>query len=194
MRGGVSAPVEIDAVPSSMAISVPRNRRESVSTASLSPPLSLKIPENRSTMASRPRVTSPSSSSISASGVNRAPSALRVLLVVGLDERGEQVGDGPDVGLPLRWRRGLVAGGCRGGLPRRPVLGRDQAQGCGDARTPRDTAWTFMIDHSGGEGRREEERSRWFGRPRMGTACFSWEGLRLLGRDREPVPARGRST
>ena len=47
-----------------------------MSTASVSPPFSLKIPVNRSTMASRPRVTSPSSSSISASGVNRSPSAL----------------------------------------------------------------------------------------------------------------------
>ena len=130
---GLSGPVERDAVPSSMARSVPRNRRESVSTASVSPSFSLKIPVNRSTMASRPRVTSPSSSSISASGREQVPDRLGVLRVVGLDERGEQVGDGPDVGFPLLRRRGLDgSGGYRGRLPSRPVLGHDQAQRRGE--------------------------------------------------------------
>ena len=47
-----------------------------MSTASVPTLFSAKIPVKRSTMASRPRVTSPSSSSISASGVNRSPIAL----------------------------------------------------------------------------------------------------------------------
>ena len=88
-------------MPSSMARSVPRNRRESVSTASLSAAVLLEDPrEPGDDGVAAPRDLAVLVLDL---GVRREQGAerLRVLLVVGLDERGEQVGDGPDVGLPL---------------------------------------------------------------------------------------------